>query len=64
MVNLLHMIMLRDTMKPDFFYECEVCKDKIPAMYPPSPDPDGMQSVVVDKGGKTEIAFRCVNHHV
>jgi len=51
-------------MKPDFFYECEVCKDKIPAMYPPSPDPDGMQSVVVDKGGKTEITFRCVNHHV
>jgi hypothetical protein len=50
-------------MKPDFFYECEVCKDKIPANWPPAPDPVGMQSVVVQGKGKTETTFRCEKHH-
>lgn len=48
--------------KADFYYECEVCKAKIPATYD-NINPAGMQSIVVDKGGKTETTFRCEHHH-
>lgn len=49
-------------MKPDFFYECETCKTRIPATFD-NINPEGMQSVVVDTGGKTETTFRCGEHH-
>ena len=45
-------------MKPDFFYECEVCKGKIPATFA-EPNPEGMQTIVVVKGKGTETTFRC-----
>jgi hypothetical protein len=52
--------MTRET-EADFFYECEVCKTHIPATWD-NLNPEGMQSVVVDFGNKTETTFRCREH--
>lgn len=48
---------------PDFFYECEVCKTKIPAMFANPTLPLG-QEVVKRMGAKSETTFRCVEHRV
>lgn len=48
-------------MKIDFYYECEICKEKIPANWD-NIHPQEMTTVTVDFGKKTEITFRCENH--
>ncbi len=54
----------RNTMNDKaFYYECEICKGKIPASFS-HPSPEGMQSIVVGRtGGRTETTFRCEKHH-
>lgn len=50
-------------MNPDFYYECEVCKTRIPATFDNPTLPEG-QEVVKRQGIKSETTFRCAEHRV
>jgi hypothetical protein len=49
--------------EPDFYYQCEVCKAKIPAMFASPILPEG-QEVAKRMGEKVEVMFRCPEHRV